>query len=156
MRFYTRLVFVYVILFLGVFLILDFLSAIAVANFDLTTRNELFSYSLTLQGVFEVILLLVFIILGFVLAGKKKMFFSGFILLISSLLLVFKYFLLLLKLFLPSFVNSLPVLLRNSYFFNGLFYIVLSILCIDFLIHFKNKSKSPYFLLGGAVISFIF
>ncbi len=155
MRFFTRLVFVYVILFMGVFLIMDFLIALAVANIDLTTRDQIFSYSITLQGVFEVILIFVFVILGFVLVGKKRMFFSGFILLISSLLLVFKYFLLLLKIFLPSFVNSLPVLLRNSYFFNGLFYIVLSVLHIVFFIHFKNRDRSPYFLMGGAVVSII-
>ncbi len=155
MRFFVKLVFVYVILFMGVFLILDFLTAIAVANFDFKTRNELFSYSLTLQGVFEVILIFVFIILGFVLAGKKKMFFSGFTLFMASLFLTIKYFLLLLKFFLPSFLNSLPAFLRDSNLFYALFFVMLAILYLVFFFHFKNKGKNPYFLLGGMLVSII-
>ena len=155
MRFFVKLVFVYVILFMGVFLILDFLTATAVANIDFKTRNELFSYSLTLQGVFEVILIFVFVILAFVLVGKKKMFFSGFTLLMASLFLTVKYFLLLLKIFLLSFMNSLPVFLRDLNFFNGLFFIMLAILHFVFLIFFRNRGKSPYFLLGGMIVSII-
>lgn len=155
MKIFSKLIFYYVVLILVGLIILDFFSAKPLSDFNLELYDELQSFSIILKGVFEIALILFFVVLAFVFFKEFKLVFTGFIFFISSFVLGLKYFIFLLNIFLPSLYNSLPDVFKNSFYFTGLFYAFLGVLHLTLFLYLIKRRKIYFLFLGGLFISII-